>query len=99
MNIFINSCHYLRPLSARAPLPLWEDNSRCAASPKILGDFPNSSIGKTERRDAAVQKLHIWPQKLAEVCVQGQSHAYSFHCVQGSGENAVGSLAAVAEGY
>lgn len=46
-----------------------------------------------------MQKPHIWPQKLVEVCVQGQSHAYSFHSVQGSGENAVGSLAAVAEDY
>jgi len=43
---FINSCHCLSSLSVRAPLPLQEDISGCAASPKILRDFLRSPTGR-----------------------------------------------------
>ena len=55
--------------------------------------------GRRESRDAAVQKLCMWLQKLVELCMGGQTRPYSFYSAQSLGENRVGSLAAVAEVY
>lgn len=79
VNGFIDSCHQLRSLSAWALLPLQEDNSGCAASPKVLGDSPSSPAGRIERRDTAGQKLHMWLLK-ARQRVRGISYIFFSSC-------------------
>lgn len=80
VNVFINSCHYLKLLFARPPLPSQEYKSGCEASPKILSNSPSSCTRRRERRDAAVQKLHMWLQNLVEVCVGTDSSRFFPFC-------------------